>query len=748
MNQAIIPLTCQCDAPCDCKIDAQGRPLPTLFPMQRIGIYQALGQRIPFAHWQTSRPDDIGAMTLDWFASLADNLSFYSDQWVREQHLSSASQDSSLRQLANLTGFQPRPNLAARAQLVAIVDGNAPVDVAARLGISSEGNDEHGALPFETTDQISIDPSLNNFTAIMPRETVFDASFIAVGTAQRNLRTEEPVLFVSNDKREVAVLEDIETDKFPNGEAFATLSLDRTLTAFTGVELDQIQVKSFSNQVDAKAVSSTKLELAGIHPFILAGQDFVAIDMETGDLKHGEITARETLTVEEIPDEDHPVMTPVTRLRVNQTLTKDQAYVLFTKTKRGARLVGAPKTHATLSEFDGRILLREKYLGEATSYAGPFVVIDAQNQAVSLEGSLDIHPHSRRTSLDLTKIDDDAVTLTAPLTLYGNFIDVDQGKTVIETLGSSSGQRYQTFRLGKKPLTFIQRADGDPLPAIELYIDNVAWKYSPHLWDIAPEDQVYTLKLEADGQAHVILGGAAKIGNKNVTVRYRHGTTGENPLAHTVNKPDGRIAGVSKVFNPFQSVGGQSADTAEDIRHTLPARISANDRCVSATDFSVLAHNFGALSAHATPVWNPIRKRLGVQVMVIFDGGINDALADDLRAYLVAHAAEGSLVDVVQAQAHDANIHMILRASSTALHDDVTDAITKHLFDNYTGLLTPRRIEIGRSYNRSAILGPLANFDGLESILELSFDGDPSAKTMPVAPDEYLNATLELEFVT
>jgi hypothetical protein len=334
------------------------------------------------------------------------------------------------------------------------------------------------------------------------------------------------------------------------------------------------------------------------------------------------------------------------------------------------------------------------------------------------------------------------------LAIYGNFIDVNQGKTVIETLGSSTGQRYQTFRLGNKPLTFIQREDGDPLPAIELYIDHVPWEYSPHLWGITPEDQVFTIKLEADGQAHIILGGAAKIGNKNVVVRYRHGTTGENPLRKTINKPDGRIAGINKVFNPFQAVGGQSGDGAEDIRHTLPARISANDRCVSAADFAVLARNFGALSATATPVWNFERKRLGVQVTVIFDGGINNALAGDLRAYLLGHAPEGSLVDVAQAHTYDARIRLVLRASTVAHQDRLRDAINKHFFDGYSGLLSPRRIQIGHAYNRSAILGPLANFENLESIQELSFDGDPSAKTIPVAPNEYLNPVLELEFVT
>ena len=122
MTNAYIPPDCSCPPAQVKRVDGDGRPLPQQFGAQKVAMYQALSDRIPFAHWQTAREDDIGAMVLDWFALLSDNLSFYSDQWIREQHLATATRETSLRQLSTMTGYQPRPNLAARAQLAASKD--------------------------------------------------------------------------------------------------------------------------------------------------------------------------------------------------------------------------------------------------------------------------------------------------------------------------------------------------------------------------------------------------------------------------------------------------------------------------------------------------------------------------------------------------------------------------------------------------------------------------------------------------
>ena len=745
MTNAYIPPDCSCPPAQVKRVDGDGRPLPQQFGAQKVAMYQALSDRIPFAHWQTAREDDIGAMVLDWFALLSDNLSFYSDQWIREQHLATATRETSLRQLSTMTGYQPRPNLAARAQLAVVSNAEAPVVIDAGLGVTSEGNDDHPALPFETVAEKIIDPALNMMTAIMPRQTTFDPDFIAVQGGNRNLRIDEPVMFASPGQWQVRMLTEITTDKFPSGDAYAELQVSENLSSFDGLQNDSIKISSFASQIEAKVTDTSVLTVSGLHPNLTNADYFVALNNATGELVQGLYTnanyANDTL----ISDPDQPVLSAVTNMQVNKSLTIGDVYTLYYKPIRGARLIGTPMTHASLADFDGRIAAVEKFTGDNDDYAGDFVVQDAEGKSVRIKAALHVHPHNKRLALMLTELSDEALVLKAPLQIYGNFIDVDQGKTVVETLGSAAGQQYQTFKLAQKPLTFIPQTDGDPVPAIEVFVDHAPWRFVPHLYGLKSDDQVFALTLDAEGQAEVILGGVAKPGNKNVVARYRHLTTGDNPKAGTINKPDGRISGVSRLFNPFDALAGLTGDTAADIRAVLPLRISANDRCVSSEDYAVLSRNFGALSAAARLYWNAQRKRAGVAVTVIFEGGLNPALAAELRAYLTGHAPQGSLVDVFEAQASLQTIRLSVVPRSMADVQSIQDQIQAQYFGKYDGLLSPRRIVIGKTYRRTDLLLPLAQISEIKSIRELVFNDDTTAVGLPVAGSEFLSPLLDIE---
>ncbi|MBB3232257.1 hypothetical protein [Halomonas stenophila] len=747
MSVATDGLHCLCPPRFPAHLDADGRPLPKLFADHRIEVFQALSARATFAHWQTGLDDDIGRMVLEWLATLLDNLSFYNHLWTLEQHLATATQEDSLRQLAALTGYQPRPNLAAVARLAVISDARMPLVLPAGREVTSEGNDSHPALSFETMEDAAIDPALNAMTAIPPRETTFDSDFVAIGGSFRNLRVDEPVLFRSSSIRRAAILEEIVNDKFPSGESYAELQLDRSLSNLAGLDLGGIEVKSFVNQSEGRSLIQNRLELQGVQPAFQEDQEIAAIDGENGTLRYDRIIEVTVVNRVLIESETAPVLSPVTRIKLDTYITPGRPHTIFHGVRRAGRLIGAPKTHMALEDFDGRIELEEKYLGDDPDHQGDFVVVDAENRSVAISGSLDVNPHSRRAALELTSISEPAVVLKAPLRIHGNFAEVDQGKTVVETLGSASGRRYQTFRLAKKPLTFLRSDLSDPQPAIEVYVDSVPWRYVPHLFGVAPEDRVYTLRVEADGQAQVILGGVASAGDKNVAARYRHGTTGDNPDAFTVNTPAARIAGIQKVFNPFPALGGLKGDDAEDLRFVLPARISANDRCVSAKDYAVLSRNFGALAARARPYWNAVRKRTAVEVIAVFDGGFDAALANELRDYLAGHAPEGSLVNVVSARPAPHAIGLRLRLTADARAADVKRRVRDIYFHQFTGLLAPRRARIGHAWSRTELLAPLDGIEGILRVEQLSLDGDESASAIAQAADEYLDATLDLEVV-
>lgn len=736
---------CICPPRFDPRCDAQGRPLPKLFHEHRVEVLEALSSRLPIAHWQATSDDDIGLMVQEWLVNLLDNLSFYNDQWMREQHLDTAVLETSLRQMAMMTGYQPRPNLAATARLAVISDARAPVVVPASVAVNSEGGGGIPALTFETRADTSVDPARNAMTVVVPRETLFDREFIAIGGAFRNLRIDEPIVIQHPGRTRIAMLYEMANEKFASGEAYAELKVGRSLSWFHGKALADIQIKSFASQLDTVSITPRRLEIQGVHPGLRAGQRIALVDSETGEIWGDSVRSIRVVNKNLVSSTTNQVLVPVTRVRLWNPVPTSRSLTLYHQMRLGAHLVGAPKTHMTLADFPGKIELQTKYLGETVDYVGDFVITDAQEQSVAILASLDVNPHSRRAHLDLTEIDDASKVLTAPLVVHGNFIEVDQGSTVTETLGSTSGRRFQAFRLGQKPLTFLRQSDSDPMPAIEVFVDNATWRYQSHLYNVGPDDHVYTLRIEADGQAQVILGGIAKPGVKNVVTRYRFGTTGDNPAAQKINKPDGRIPGVSKLFNPFAAFGGLKGDTGEDLRFNLPARISGNDRCVAATDYVVMARTFGALSARARPYWNAHRKRFAVEVLVIFDGGLSSSLADQLRVYLTEHAPEASLVDVLAALPAARNLGLTVRIKDGYDPDAIERQIRDLYLHEYKGLLAPRNIRIEHGYSRTELLAPLARSKAITRVERLILNGSETARTMPVGASEYLVPTLELE---
>ncbi len=753
---------CLCPPRFSGDLDAFGRPIPGIFGEHRVTVFEAMSRRSSFAHWQQGQGSDMGMMVLDWVAYLWDNLSFYNDAWMREQHLLTAMQDTSLRQLAMLTGYVPRPNLAATARLVAVADAKAPFVIGPALGITSEGGDTHGALPFETLGEALIDPARSKLTAIMPRALRFDPTFIAIGNGLRNLRVDEPVVFVAaGGTAKATMLREIRSEKFASGETYAELVLDDPLDVFAGMAIADLEVFGFASDQTAirsdsdgmTVVSATPsrlsacntfLQIAGVQPQYHAGQQIVVVDEDSETVTLAQV-AKVHVVNKQLVAGTNPVIAAYTWIEVSTALPAAAQYRIHARPLRGARLIGAPLAQASLADFGGRIALVDKYLGDSPDYMGPFIVADAQDTAVRVTARLEVHPHNQQASLVLAEVEDAATLLKAPLTVYGNLIDVDQGKTVIETLGNATGRRFQHFRLAQKPLTWLRQAETDPAPAIEVFVNNVPWTYAPHLLGVTDDARIFTLRTEADGQATVILGGAPKAGQKNVVARYRHGTTGENPAPRTINTPAGRIAGVAKVFNPFPALGGLTGDTADDLRDVLPARITANDRCVSAQDYSVNARNFGALAADTRIHWTPARKQWAVETTVIFDGGLDAPLAASLRTYLAARAPEASLVDVVEAIPQDGAITLTVRIAPDAVAEDVRRAIDQQYFDPYRGQLALRRIRIGHSYSRAALLGPLAAIPGITRIERLALDGSEHATAFAIAPGHYLRASLTVE---
>jgi hypothetical protein len=102
------------------------------------------------------RDSDASIALLDAFATMADVLTFYQERIVNEGYLRTATQQRSVRELARLVGYAPRPGVAAGAWLAYTLDANVPEQVTIPAGAQVRTVPGPGELPqmFETSEDL------------------------------------------------------------------------------------------------------------------------------------------------------------------------------------------------------------------------------------------------------------------------------------------------------------------------------------------------------------------------------------------------------------------------------------------------------------------------------------------------------------------------------------------------------------------------------------------------------------------
>jgi hypothetical protein len=122
---------------------------------------------------RTRETDDFSIALIDAWSVVGDILTFYSERLTSEMLIATAEEPLSLRELARLVGYRPRPGVAASATL-AFAMSDAPgsptritIDAGAKV-MSTPGQDEK-PVTYETTDAIEARPAWNAIRPLLTR---------------------------------------------------------------------------------------------------------------------------------------------------------------------------------------------------------------------------------------------------------------------------------------------------------------------------------------------------------------------------------------------------------------------------------------------------------------------------------------------------------------------------------------------------------------------------------------------------
>jgi hypothetical protein len=164
---------------CPCEIFVH--PLPVSNPPGRAAIASRVGDYTQFRHallvsrpgetelanWRPSAEGDLALQMMEWWAYLADILTFYNERVANEDYLRTAVLPESVRRLIRILGYRPRPGIAATVTLAALLSGRKPITLSAGFQIQSKPGpgkqpqifELAGDTPVNIPDSLSVDPS-------------------------------------------------------------------------------------------------------------------------------------------------------------------------------------------------------------------------------------------------------------------------------------------------------------------------------------------------------------------------------------------------------------------------------------------------------------------------------------------------------------------------------------------------------------------------------------------------------------
>lgn len=108
------------------------------------------------AEWQPSAGTDLAVQLVEWWAYLADVLTFYNERVIEGAFLSTARHADEIRRITRLLGYRPRPGIGASGTVAALTDSPRPFVVPHGFPIQGKAAPGAAEQVFEVDDDIPV----------------------------------------------------------------------------------------------------------------------------------------------------------------------------------------------------------------------------------------------------------------------------------------------------------------------------------------------------------------------------------------------------------------------------------------------------------------------------------------------------------------------------------------------------------------------------------------------------------------
>lgn len=643
--------------------------------------------------WTHHTADDPGIALLESAAIVGDILTFYQELYANEAFLSTARWRESIGDLVRLLGYRLAPGLGGRALFAFTLRGDQAVKIPAGFPVKAQVTGLEDPADFETVSEAEALPALGKFNLYRPFiypgftsvVSVFSTPTAALEAAGIKLEVKDRLMLLDTttsptNNAQIVIVKKVDTSferthitiegSWTKGAGLSQVrayKLGRTFRHFGHNAPPQVVVINGTTPA-LRSITYTRQ----LHAFTYTTGDTtidpgfaateIPLDKEVAGLAVGN-----KIILQGVAFHDATLLRQVTRFRsTSQTwgaltgattlisLDSEWDDLRFGHTHSGTDIrqlvihetVGVGLTLTAVRQADpaadGASL---EYFGDSASYAKlkERRLALLKPDATLLETTANIDPQAAQdgAGISFRKVYlspplgqgfglDDFPFENPPVSVYGNLVEANQGKTEsLTVLGSGDNrQSFQTFKLPKSPLTYLNRSGETPpqVPELQVYVDDRLWQRVPSLFGHSPNEEIYAVREDALGDSWVQFGDGQTgkqlpSGVDNISARFRTGSGAYGGLKpETTVQAGSRLDHLDKVFLPGIATGGQAPESGENARQAAPGKVQSLDRLVSLQDFESEAQAIPGIS-RVKAAWSLVDNLPGVVVTVLMDTG-------------------------------------------------------------------------------------------------------------------------------
>ncbi len=474
-------------------------------------------------NWRPSAHGDLAMQMLEWWAYLADILTFYNERSAHQAYLRTADLPESVTRLIRLLGYRPRPGIGAYGVVAALATGQLPISLPAGFQIQSKPGPGQQPQIFELDTAATVNLPDAVAAEIPPDPALLTANSLLLKGVVTTIKSGDELLLLQKGWQPGSplagyprvIVQQVQPEKAPGNKTNTRLALTLTENKLP---------------VGAQAANFRLLRSAQashLYPFTAdhaLWTNHLHLDTVYRDLKVGDPLLLENGAARVLVG-----ITAYTEL-IYYANTPDSARP--TKPPTATNVPGVPIPHsrpsfvpafssANRSSWDGnrsRVLVRfgwqdvGELIGTPRTQAGASTTTlvaspgasfpVGNNQPVLLEGANEQGVPAAATvaapgaTLQITFPADQSVALTSPLRALFNLLPVSRGQTVLnEILGSGDATAAgQEFVLQKSPLTYligtvaVRDISTDPSASesyrstLRVWVDGVEWQEAPSFY--------------------------------------------------------------------------------------------------------------------------------------------------------------------------------------------------------------------------------------------------------------------------